>query len=90
MVPSFEWDAENLLHIARHDVSREEVEEVLSGSTLEVGYDTRNFEERFREVGRTKSGRFLEIVTTVRGENVRVVTAFDASRIAIRRYLESR
>ncbi len=86
----FIWDYDNLTHIAEHDVTPEEAEEVIHGDTLPLDYQDRSDEERHREVGVTARGRFLEVVTTWRGENIRVVTAYDAAITAIREYLESR
>jgi uncharacterized DUF497 family protein len=47
-------------------------------------------EERFSTVGPTNSGRWLLVVTTMRGPKVRVVTAFNATRRLIEFYLEEK
>jgi uncharacterized DUF497 family protein len=86
----FDWDEANIRHIALHDISVEEVESVLNGFTVELetqdGYD----EERFSEIGVTSAGRYLIVVTTLRGTRTRPVTAFDAPNHVIQAYLRSR
>ena len=74
----FDWDDANLGHIALHSVTREEAEEVLNGFAFEVDFYTVDGEERVEELGMTRAGRILKIVTTVRSGLVRVVTAYDA------------
>jgi uncharacterized DUF497 family protein len=76
----FDWDDANREHIARHGVSYEEAEEAFGGTTLELGYEVVDGEERLEEVGKTAAGRILYLVTVLRGELIRVVTAFDAPR----------
>ena len=83
----FDWDDANLQHIALHAVRREEVEFALSGRTVDLArQDWHEEEERYVEVGVTASGRMLEIVTTFRGLELRVVTAYDAPPGAIKEY----
>jgi uncharacterized DUF497 family protein len=86
----FEWDAENILHIARHNVTPDEVEYVLLHATLDTGFDQRDGEERYKEAGATATGRILEVVTTFRGSMVRTVTAYDASSFVIKEYYRTR
>lgn len=74
----FDWDVENLQHIARHNVTAEEVEFVLQNPTLDFGLQDWHEEERFSEAGATANGRILIVVTCWRGVKIRVVTAFDA------------
>ena len=76
----FDWDEENLQHIARHDVTAAEAESVLNGQTLDLDIQDWHDEERFSEAGETANGRILVVITTWRGSRVRVVTAFDAPR----------
>ena len=79
----FIWDYDNLTHIAKHGLSREEVEYALDGMTLEVEYQDWHTEDRFAEVGVTPAGRFLLIHTTWRDGALRVVTAYDAPKGSI-------
>ena len=76
----FDWEEENLQHIALHNVTAAEAEFVLQNPpTLDLGYqDWHDQEERFAEVGATANGRILTIITTWRGIKTRVITAYDA------------
>lgn len=77
----FEWDAHNVAHIARHGLQPAEVEQAIAGepATLSEGL-TEAGERRWVTVGRTAAGRLVAVVWTVRGAQVRVVTAYPASR----------
>lgn len=86
----FDWDAENLAHIARHGVTAAEVEYVLTHPTVDLGFQDWHNEERFSEAGPTPMGRLLLVVTTMRGYKTRVVTAYEAPAFAIKAYLLSR
>jgi len=89
-VSEFDWDAENLAHIARHGVTAAEAEYVLTHPTVDFGLQDWHDEERFSEAGPTAEGRFLMVVTTMRDHKTRVVTAYDAPTFAVRAYLVSR
>jgi uncharacterized DUF497 family protein len=86
----FDWDDANRGHIARHDVTVEEAEEAFNSDTLELGFDFADEEERIDELGATANGRILRIVTTIRGDKIRVVTAFDAPRLMRLAYLREK
>ena len=73
----FDWDEANLQHIARHAVTREEIEEVFRGPMIFLNTETEDGEIRIVEVGRTVAGRVLKVVTTDRQDKIRVVTAFE-------------
>ena len=75
----FDWDKANIAHIAEHEVSPEETEQVLLGDSLEVDFEPdANGEERWTYLGETARGRILTVIMTLRDEKMRVVTAFDA------------
>ncbi len=76
----FDWDAENIAHIARHDITPEEAEETYNSNPLYIDYSIEDGEVRHREIGETSSGRILVIVSTMRGDLVRMVTAYSAER----------
>jgi uncharacterized DUF497 family protein len=76
----FDWDDANILHMAEHNVTPEEAEEVLLGDSLDVGFDVVNGEERSSHVGETNEGRVLWVVITFRGQRMRVVTAFEPDK----------
>jgi uncharacterized protein len=84
----FDWDDENRSHIARHDVTPEEAEQVLLNDPIDGGTQDHEGEERFVEVGMTDAMRILVVITTQRGELTRVVKAYPASP-AFRQYYAS-
>jgi len=72
------WDEWNVAHIARHQVTSEEVEEVCQSNPLvQQGYHGRTV-----VVGHTRDGRMLEVVLDPEPEEgvYYVVTAHPASR----------
>ena len=76
----FDWDAANVSHIAEHAITTVEAEEVILNAPLDMGQQQRKGEDRLLQVGETKAGRILIVVTTIRNTKVRVVTAFPANR----------
>ncbi len=75
----FDWDDENTAHIARHDVTPDEAEQVLRNDPVDGGTQDHEGEQRFVEVGVTDAMRILVVITTMRGELTRVVTAYPAA-----------
>jgi len=82
----YEWDYANMAHLALHFVAPSEAEEALNGPTLELDTYEIDGEERFEELGRTRAGRILRLVSTPREGRIRVVTAFDATASDKRSY----
>jgi len=85
----FDWDEENLTHIARHGVEADEAEQVVADAVV-LGKEERAGELRYRLVGETSKGRVLVVVVTLVGdlsgvEWPRVITAWDADK-KLRRY----
>jgi uncharacterized DUF497 family protein len=80
--PQYDWDENNVGHIAAHDVEPREVEELLANDPvyIETRIDELSGEERVLELGHTNAGRVLFLAWTPRGELVRPVTAFEANR----------
>jgi uncharacterized DUF497 family protein len=79
----FDWDEANLAHLARHDVTPQEAEEVVLGDPLDIELQTAESsggEERILHVGETRKGRILELVSTWRGGKARILSAWDAPR----------
>jgi uncharacterized DUF497 family protein len=73
----FEWDDDNVEHLARHRITPEEVEELFDGSTLwrRGGTDAPN---RVRVLGRTGAGRYLAIICQEKaGGVIRPFTGWD-------------
>ena len=83
---NFDWDDANRAHIARHGVTPEEAEQVLTADPLDIGSEYIEGEQRFVSLGWTRKRRFLVVVTTLRGVSVRVVTAFPANKRLVERF----
>jgi uncharacterized protein len=87
----FDWDSANIDHLARHHVLPHEAEEAMCGFAVELSLEQHPGDElRIRSVGQTLVGRILVLVTTWRGNAIRVITAFDAPRITKEHYLMRR
>jgi uncharacterized DUF497 family protein len=85
----FDWDDANISHIAEHEVAPEEAEEAILADPFETGVDSEEGdEERWSYLGETNSGRILRVLITMRGERIRVVTAFEPDKRYKLLYLE--
>jgi uncharacterized DUF497 family protein len=84
----FEWDEENIGHLARHGITPVEAEQVLLNWQIDLDSYVRNGEERIIQAGETDRGRVLVVVSTIRNGKTRVVTAWPAKE-GIRRYFET-
>ena len=62
----FDWDDENRKHLAGHQVSPAEFEQMLSNDPVDLEYDRIDNEERYRSVGLTSGGRLLSVAWTIR------------------------
>lgn len=85
-ITDFEWDEHNTAHIARHQVTPEEVEDVFLGK-FEI---LRNREKTYLALGSSATGRYLTVVFVVKktsdGPVIRVITARPMSRAEKRGY----
>lgn len=89
--PQFEWEVHNLSQIAEHDVKAEEAEQVLLNDPIELDLQLEESEEeRWPYIGETNAGRILRVIITLRGNRLRVVTAFEPSKGSKQAYLEIR
>jgi uncharacterized protein len=86
----FDWDEANIDHIARHGVTMEEAEQVVIDDPIDVGLELVDGEERHQQLGITRRGRILFVVTTWRESRLRVITAFEPNRDFIDFYYEER
>jgi hypothetical protein len=86
----FLWDKENISHIARHNVSRDEAEQVIQNNPLDLERQIRNGQLRILHLGETTAGRVLFVVVTLRNKMLRVVTAFPANRKSRKFYAEQK
>lgn len=79
----FEWDKGNINKNKKHKVEDKEAEEVFfdKGKVTfpDAVYSTEG-EERFRIIGKTKTGRLLFIVFTKRDGKIRIISARDVNR----------
>jgi uncharacterized DUF497 family protein len=76
----FDWDSGNTDHIARHDITPAEAEQVVLNNPIDLNFEVRGGEERIAQIGETDVGRILLVVTTARDDKIRVVTAIPANR----------
>ena len=83
----FDWDSGNADHVAQHGITRAEAEQVVLNSPIDLKFEVRGGEERIAQVGETDTGRVLVVVTTMRNEKIRVVTAIPANRKLRKLYL---
>lgn len=73
-ISSFEWDERNIGHIAKHDVTPEEVEEACDNRPFIL----KGREGRYLIYSQTDAGRFLLVVIGYLGNGiVRIITARD-------------
>ncbi len=80
---SFDWDTANLDHIAKHNVTQEEAEQVILGDPLDTELqvtDGSHGEERLLQLGETAKGRILQLLTTWRDGKVGVISAWEAPK----------
>ncbi|MDQ1453167.1 MAG: uncharacterized protein QOK38_3033 [Acidobacteriaceae bacterium] len=76
----FHWNEANRNHLASHGVTASEAEEVILNKPVDIELQLRNGETRILHLGETNVGRVLVVVTTMRDDRVRVVTAYPANR----------
>jgi uncharacterized protein len=70
---TFEWDDENIEHIARHKVEIDEAEAVFDNKPSIL----RTQEDKYLTIGQTDEGRYLAIVFARKPGRTRVITARD-------------
>jgi uncharacterized DUF497 family protein len=87
-IASLAWDDWNLVHITKHEVSPEEVEDVVFGAAVVFP----SYKNRHKLVGLTRSGRVLSVVIgQVPGEPhvYHVFSARPASRKERRKFAQA-
>lgn len=87
---NFDWDDANILHLAEHEVTPEEAEEVLLGEPFDTEFEVVDGEERWAYIGESNERRILRVVITVRGQRMRVITALEPEKYWKAFYLEQR
>jgi uncharacterized DUF497 family protein len=86
----FDWDGDNLQHLARHDVTPAEFEEVMRNDPILFEYANMEGEDRWTGLGSTRNLRVLVVAFTIRGGGIRAITAFKASKKVVREYWRQR
>jgi len=76
----FDWDQANIRHIAKHRITPPEAEQVVLNNPIDLQFQISSGEERIAQLGETSAGRILVVITTMRDESIRVVTAFPATK----------
>lgn len=78
----FEWDpAKALANERKHAVSFEEAASVFRSRWISRADTRRDYgETRFVALGRDSNGVVLNVVYTLRGENIRIISAWKASK----------
>lgn len=83
LIEGFEWDEGNIKkNWEKHGVAHIECEEVFFNKPVIVKEDESHStgENRYFALGKTDTDRLLLIVFTVRGNNIRVISARDMNR----------
>ena len=78
IVIEFDWDEDNIEHLAEHRVTLAEFEQGVTLDPWDLHHSFINGEDRFHTVGMTSVGRILFMAWTPRGDKIRAVTAFDS------------
>ena len=78
--PGFDWDEHNIRHLGRHEISPAEFEQAMGHSPMVIDVRDERGEDRWYALGATRNLRVLFMVYTYRGERIRPVTAWDASK----------
>jgi uncharacterized DUF497 family protein len=84
----FDWDDENRKHLAAHKVAPATIRAIAGQRTLDLAYELIDNEVRYRSVGLTNGGRLLSVAWTIRNGKVRAITAFPASVLDRKAFLE--
>lgn len=87
-VAGFEWDEANIEHIALHNVTPAEAEEIFFDTNNVLDEDVKHsiVENRFIIIGKTKEGRLLYQIFTKRGNKIRVISSRDINKKEVELY----
>ena len=87
-IKEFEWDQVNIEHIAQRYVKPEEAEQVFFDVNHVLGEDIKHSatEKRLLIIGKTKKGRLLYQIFTVRGDKIRVISSRDINKKEVELY----
>ena len=78
----FKWDIGNIGKNKKHTVGDEEAEEVFFDTNKKTFTDRVHSgqEKRLRLVGKTRNNRLLFVVFTMRGKDIRIISARDVNK----------
>ena len=87
-VIGFDWNEANIKHIAEHDVTPEEAEEVFSDedNVLDEDIEHSIVEKRFLIIGKTEKARLLYQIFTKWGDKIRVISSRDINKKEVHLY----
>jgi len=89
----FQWDTGNIRkNLVKHNVTTQEAEEIFVLKPFYIKQDTKHSsvtEQRYKGLGKTKSGRLLFVAFTIRDRQVRVISVRDMKQIERRSYEET-
>jgi len=86
----FNWDDQNIAHLARHRIKPGEVEEFFHNGPAVRSHEVVDGEDRWTAVGATRALRVLLIVFTVRGQSIRPITGWNADRRTRKEYFQEK
>ena len=76
----FDWDTDNVRHLAAHRITRSEYEQAMLRHPIIIDLSDETGEERWYALGATDRLRVLFLVFTYRGERIRPITGWDAGK----------
>lgn len=84
----FEWDEDKAILVHQeHSVTMQEAASVFFDENALILEDTRHYgERRLLAIGISNNARLLTVCWTERGENIRIITAFKATKPQRQRY----
>lgn len=87
-IVEFDWDKGNINKNRKHGVEDKEAEEVFFDEDKITYKDVLHSqqEERFIVIGKTRSGRLMYIVFTIRGKRIRIISARDINKKEVQIY----
>ena len=87
----FDWDNDNLRHLARHRVTQQEAEQaILDENAILLEIESIYGEDRTKVLGMTRSGKLIVVIFTFRQRAIRPVTAYSAPKRLRKCYLDRR
>ena len=88
-ITGFEWDKNNIdKSYQKHGITLNEAEEIFLDEDILLLEDIKHSqqEERFKAIGKIAKGRILFLVFTIRGNQIRIISARVANKKERRQY----